>query len=153
MTKTLFEIQDLPNNNLKNNKYKTMNTKIKITYLAFTFIAILVFTISSCGSKKENAAPVIIIEEPEANDTIIVSDSLHVEGKATDDEGLHELSVLVISSTNDTAFRQDPNVHDLKTYTFHYHFKPSTVGIYTLQVTAADHEEKFSTATSNFVVK
>ncbi len=130
-----------------------MKTNIKITFLAFTFIAALVITISSCGDKKENQAPVITIEEPGANDTILLSDSLHVEGKATDDEGIHELSVLVISSTNDTAFRQDPYVHDLKTYTFHYHFKPSAIGSYTLQVTAADHEEESSTATRSFVVK
>lgn len=152
MTKTLFEIQDLPNNNLKNIKYKTMNTKIKIAYLAFTFIAILAFTISSCGSKKENAAPVITIEEPEDGVTIPLTDSAHIEGVVTDDESLHELSIVVVKSTGDTVLEAYPNVHDLKTYSFHYHFHPSTVGNYTLHVTAEDHDSKSATSMRSIIV-
>ena len=113
--------------------------KKHIIFLSLTLIATIAFTISSCA--KKNAAPVIDIQEPLNNEMVTLPDSVHVEGTITDDESLHEASIVIIKSTGDTAFQDYPYVHDLKKYDFHYHFHPSTAGTYTLHVTAADHKE------------
>ena len=125
--------------------------KIQIVFLGLTVLSALAITISSCGAK-ENQAPVIDIEEPADNATVTLPDSLHIEFTATDDESLHEMSVLIIQSTGDTVFRQYPMVHDLKTYTFHAHFPPASTGSYTLQVTAEDHDSESSSASRSFTV-
>ncbi len=126
--------------------------KIQIVFLGLTVVSTLAITISSCGAK-ENQAPVIDIEEPADNTAVVtMPDSLHIEFTATDDESLHEMSVLIIKSTGDTAFQQYPMVHDLKTYTFHSHFPPTSAGSYTLQVTAEDHDSESSSATRTFTV-
>ena len=120
-------------------------------FLALVVIIAITFAVSSCG-QKENQTPVVTIEEPADNDTISVTDSLHIEGTLTDDESLHEASILVIQSTGDTALLEYPYVHDLKTYDYHYHFHPSSVGTYTVKVTAEDHEEKSSTVIRSITV-
>ena len=113
--------------------------KKQIIFLSLTLIATVACTISSCA--KKNAAPVIDIEEPLNNDSTSVGDSLHIEGKITDDESLHEAGIVIIKSTGDTAFQDYPYMHDLKTYNFHYHFHPTSAGTYTVKVIATDHEE------------
>ena len=124
--------------------------KKQIIFLSLTLIATVACTISSCA--KKNAAPVIDIEEPLNNDSTSVGDSLHIEGKITDDESLHEAGIVIIKSTGDTAFQDYPYVHDLKTYNFHYHFHLSTAGTYTLRVTAEDHKEKSTTDSRTITV-
>ena len=128
-----------------------MKSTLKTMLLASTVMATIAFTISSCG-KKENQAPVITINEPADNETVTIPDSMHLEGLVTDDNSLHELSVLIIKSTGDTALQEYPYVHDLKSYIFHYHFHPSSVGTYTLKVTAEDHDAKSTTATRSITV-
>lgn len=125
--------------------------KTQTIILSLTVIAALAFTISSCDPK-QNTAPVIDIEEPLASDTILLGDSVHVEGTVTDDESLHELMVTVTNATGGTVFQSVPTVHDLKTYSFHYHVTPLSTGTHTLTVIAEDHEEKSATATRTFVV-
>ncbi len=125
--------------------------KTQTIFLSLVVITAITFAVSSCG-QKENQSPVVTIEEPLDNDTISVTDSLHIEGSLTDDESLHEASILVIQSTGDTALQEYPYVHDLKTYDYHYHFHPSVVGTYTVKVTAEDHEEKSATTTRTFTV-
>ncbi len=129
-----------------------MKSNIKTVLFGLAIVSALAITISSCNSKKENGAPVITIEEPEDGLTIPLTDSAHIEGVVTDDESLHELSIVVVKSTGDTVLEAYPNVHDLKTYSFHYHFHPSTVGNYTLHVTAEDHDSKSATSTRGIIV-
>ena len=124
--------------------------QIKTILMSLTLITTIAFAISSCA--KKNAAPVVNIEEPTDNEMVALTDSAHIEGTLTDDEELHEASVLVIKSTGDTALQDYPYVHDLKTYSFHYHFHPVTTGTYTLKVTAIDHAENSTTATRTFTV-
>lgn len=116
-----------------------MNSIIKTFFLSLALIATIAFTISSCA--KKNAAPVINIQEPLDNEMVTLPDSFHVEGVITDDENLHEASIVIINSgAGDTALQDYPYVHDLKTYNFHYHFHTSIVGIYKLHVAAEDHK-------------
>ena len=129
-----------------------MKSKIQNALLAIAVTAGVTFAVSSCSKKSENAAPVITLDEPADGESIAVTDSLHVEGKFTDDESLHEASILVVKSTGETAFQQYPYVHDLKTYSFHYHFKPSSDGSYTLKVVVEDHDEKRSEKNVSFTV-
>ncbi|HLP50411.1 MAG TPA: DUF4625 domain-containing protein [Chitinophagales bacterium] len=128
-----------------------MKTTIKTLTTAFILIAALAFTISGC-SKKENMAPVIDIEEPTNNRMISLGDSIHIEGVVTDDESLHEMSVIVTNTANVKVLEEYPTVHELSTYSFHYHFHPMATGTYTLTVTAEDHDGKAGTATRTFMV-
>lgn len=129
-----------------------MKSKIQNALLAIAVTAGVSFAVSSCSKKSENASPVITLVEPADGESIAVTDSLHIEGNFSDDEGLHEASILVVKSTGDTAFQQYPYVHDLKTYSFHYHFKPSSAGSYTLKVVAEDHDEMRSEKNVSFTV-
>ncbi len=121
-----------------------MKVKIQTVVAGFVVLTALVFAVSSCSKKTENQAPVITLSEPGDGESISITDSLHIMGTLTDDESLHEASILVIGSGGDTAFQEYPVVHDLATYTFHYHFHPTHTGNYTLQVTAEDHDEAHS---------
>ncbi len=129
-----------------------MKSKIQNALLAIAVTAGVTFAVSSCSKKSENGAPVITLDEPADGESIAVTDSLHIEGNFTDDEGLHEASILVVKSTGDTAFQQYPYVHDLKTYSFHYHFRPSATGSYTLKVVVEDHDEMRSEKNVSFTV-
>jgi hypothetical protein len=129
-----------------------MKSKVQNAFFALILISAIAVSVSSCSSKKQNRAPVITVEEPDDNAMIALTDSIHIEGTVTDDEGLHEMSVLILKSTGDTAAREYPYVHDLKTYPFHYHFHPSATGTYTLQITAEDHDEKSSIVSRSFMV-
>lgn len=126
-----------------------MKSTIKKTVTVAATLLSLVFIIASCGKKSENQAPVITIAEPANGDSVALTDSMHIEGNMTDDESLHEAAILVIGSTGDTAFQQYPTVHALKTYTFHYHFHPTSVGSYQLKVVATDHDMKSAEKTVN----
>lgn len=111
--------------------------------LAIALIA-LVYTLPSC-KKTENKAPVIVLDEPADGETIAITDSLHIEGTASDDDELHEMSILITSHMGDTVFAQYPTVHAMKTYTFHYHFHPADTGMFHLHVAAEDHEDGLTT--------
>jgi hypothetical protein len=123
---------------------------MKKSTLVFAAVALLLAVFVSSCSKKGNEAPVVTITEPDNNATVALSDSLHIEGKMTDDESLHEAIIVVTNSTGGVVFQAVPTVHDLKTYTFHYHFQPIVVGSYKLSVTAEDHDGKSSTAERDF---
>ena len=114
--------------------------KIETIFLSVVFIAVLTVSISSCSKKNENAAPVVVIDEPTEGAMTMLPDSTHIEGTATDDEELHELSVIVKNHMGVTVFEQYPTVHALPSYSFHYHFATSDTGMYHLHITAADHD-------------
>lgn len=124
---------------------------MKKTFFVLTAVILSLGTyLSSCGDKSNNA-PVVTLTDPENNSTVSLSDSVHIEGKMTDDESLHEASIIIKNTgTGDTVFTQYPTVHDLKTYTFHYHFRPVVVGAYKLSVTTEDHDGKSSVAERDF---
>lgn len=70
----------------------------------------------------------------------MLPDSTHIEGRASDDEELHEMSVIVKDHMGVTVFADYPTVHALPSYSFHYHFATSDTGMYHLHITAADHD-------------
>ena len=108
---------------------------------ALVAVVLLAINFSSCKKKAENQAPVVTLNEPDDNSSIAMGDSLHIEGTASDDEELHEMSVLVVSHMGDTVLSDYPYVHGKKTYDFHYHFHPADTGMFHLHITAEDHEE------------
>ena len=130
--------------------------------IILTTIFISVFTITSlvtsCKKETANKAPEIAILEPTANDTVTISvdPELHVEFTATDDEGLHTLSVKIKTASatlfNDTSAM----VHDLKTYNYHEHYTFSgitTLTPATVEITAEDHDEVITMKTIQVYVK
>lgn len=129
-----------------------MKSKNQIVFFSLFIITGLTLIISSCSKKTEKSAPVIKLDEPADGETVAITDSLHIEGNFSDDEGLHEASILVIKSTGDTAFQQYPYVHDLKSYSFHYHFRPSSAGTYNLNIIVEDHDELRSEKNVSFTV-
>lgn len=125
--------------------------KIKNLFFSVQLLTFFAFTISSCSDKK-NEAPVITLDEPANGETIVLGDSIHIEGMVTDDESLHELMIKVSNSAGATVFQSVPAVHNLKSYTFHHHVTPFSADVHTLTITAADHEEVSSTKTVTFTV-
>lgn len=123
----------------------------KLTGILAITLFILAYTLPSC-KKNENQAPVVVIDEPADGETIALTDSVHIEGTASDDDALHEMSILITSHMGDTVFAQYPTVHALKTYTFHYHFHPADTGMFHLHVAAADHEDAVTTKEVMFTV-
>lgn len=115
-----------------------MNKQILLT--AFIICATIAgFHLSAC-KEKENLPPVIVVDEPTEGAMTMLPDSTHIEGTVTDDDELHEMSVVVKNHMGDTVLAQYPTVHALKTYIFHYHFTTSDTGMYHLYVTAEDHD-------------
>lgn len=123
----------------------------KLTGILAIALLAVVYSLPSC-KKTENKAPVIVLDEPADGESIVLTDSLHIEGTASDDDELHEMSVLVTSHMGDTVFASYPTVHALKTYTFHYHFHPADTGMFHLQIAAADHEDAVTTKEVMFTV-
>lgn len=131
---------------------------MKKTMLLLTSLALvgaITFT-SSCKKKDtDSSAPTLVMDEPADDDTVVVvGDSLHIEGTVTD-ASLHELNIKVTkNSTGATLYNQDPMVHDLTTYFYHYHFAPkaSDTGACTLTVTVSDHSEHTISKTAAFKV-
>lgn len=123
------------------------------TAFYFGILAASLFAVSLTACKKDKStAPLIVISEPDNGASIALSDSLHIEGTLSDDESLHEASVIIKSMAGDTVFSAYPYVHDLKTYNFHYHFHPMNAGMYHLHVNVEDHDENLTTAERSFTV-
>ncbi len=116
---------------------------MKKTVLLFlvTVSAVFILTTQSC-KEKENQAPVVTVDEPTNGETISLGDSIHIEFTATDDEELHEASVIVKSHMGDTVFADYPVVHALKTYSYHEHFVPADTGMFHIHINVADHDDK-----------
>jgi hypothetical protein len=114
---------------------------MKSTFLTIISVVAVVFLVqlTSCR-EKENQNPVIVVDEPTDGAMTILPDSTHIEGTVTDEDALHELSLVIKNHMGDTVFAQYPTVHALKTYNFHYHFATSDTGMYHLHVTAEDHD-------------
>ncbi|MCS6933575.1 MAG: DUF4625 domain-containing protein [Chitinophagales bacterium] len=124
---------------------------MKNIIIIFTVAAALMTgALLSCQKKSE--APSVTITSPANNATIYLGDSLHIEGKLSDDESLHEAAIRVMAPSGDTVMAEYPSVHDLKTYTFHYHYKPLVTGVFLLQVVAEDHDGNRTVQGRNFSV-
>lgn len=133
----------LKTNDLQNNKFTGMKT------ILFTAFALTV-AITSC--KKKSDAPVVSITSPANNSSIVLGDSIHIEGKLTDDKSLHEAAIYVMSPGEDTLLKDYPYVHEKKTHSYHYHYKPDSLGVYLIQVIAEDHDANTTIAARTFSV-
>lgn len=133
----------LKTKNSQNNKFTGMKT-ILVTAFALTV------AITSC--KKNSDAPVVSITSPVNNSSIVLGDSIHIEGKLTDDKSLHEAAIYVMSPGEDTVLKDYPYVHEKKTHSYHYHYKPDSLGVYLLQVIAEDHDGNTTIVARNFSV-
>lgn len=133
----------LKTNALQNNKLTNMKP-------IFIWALAIMLGINSC--KKNSDSPVVTITSPTANAGIVLGDSLHIEGKLTDDKSLHEAAVYIMSPGGDTVMKDYPYVHEKKTHSFHYHYKPDSLGIYLLQVVAEDHDANTTISARNFTV-
>jgi len=120
---------------------------MKTIKLVITFLAISLMALSAC--KKENQAPVVTIEEPAVNDTTANGNELHFEGMATDDNGLHEGRLQILTTSNNTALVDTilPGVHDSKSFMFHVHylFNVTTSTKAIARATFSDHDGKSTT--------
>ena len=125
--------------------------KVSLVSVALVLLSVISI-ISSC--KKKNEAPVIVFNEPAEGEEyhLSIADSIHCEFTVTDDNSLHELSVVCTGPSGDTIFSAAPMVHDLKTYEFHGHPHPTVVGAHHIIVTAEDHDGAVTTGTRNVSV-
>ena len=123
----------------------------KTILFSAAIVAVATITlISSCGHK--NAAPVVTLDEPADAGVFTVGDTVHVEGDLTDDESLHEASILFFRAGVDTPLAEYPYVHDLKSYHFHHHVPVMNAGSYQVQVVAEDHDGESATKTVTVTV-
>lgn len=83
---------------------------MKIQYFAVLAIAALVFV--SC--KKDKEAPVITFEEPAETDMFSVGDTIHFHGMVSDNEGMHEVHVTLVNTSDNDAelWSTGGHVHD-----------------------------------------
>ncbi|MFN8287930.1 MAG: DUF4625 domain-containing protein [Chitinophagales bacterium] len=115
--------------------------------LFFTLLMVsagFLFTIQACKDK-ENQAPVITLAEPADGEMVMLGDSVHIEFTATDDEELHEASVIIKSHMGDTVYAEYPMVHGLKTYDYHEHYHPVDTGMFHINIAVSDHDDKTTT--------
>jgi DNA polymerase III alpha subunit len=132
-----------------------MNSLIK--FLTFSFIVLAIGCKKHEHNTNDQVKPILTIEEPMVNDTLILSvdPEVHIEFTATDNEGLHELNVLLIKNNTDTILNDNPSVHDLKSYAYHEHVVPTGItNIVSMKViiSAEDHGENKEVKTVDFFV-
>ena len=89
-----------------------------ILILAITATAIITFNLTSC-SKKDKENPVITLLEPSMNDTFSMAtkDSMHLDFKATDNDGLHDVTINITNASGTNVFT---NTDDVDNTTYHY---------------------------------
>jgi len=109
---------------------------------------VLPFLVLTAGCKNEPDkvinAPLVVIDQPVPVATYHNNDTLLIQGTLSDDDELHEASVM-IRTTTDTLFSFDPFVHELQTYpldTFWIVNGMSTSTPSFLTVIAANHHDK-----------
>lgn len=103
-------------------------------------ITLSLFLLAASCKKGKNEAPEITIASPTANQAFTAGATVNVSGTATDDEALHEASVLVIAPANDTILKEYPTVHSEASYSFNYSITATNTGTYQVQVVFADHD-------------
>lgn len=135
-----------------NKKYNMKHTLI----LAITATAIITFNLTSC-SKKDKENPVITLLEPSMNDTFSMAtkDSVHLEFKATDNDGLHDVTINITNASGTNVFTNTDDV-DSTTYHFDQYFHATNIAaptVFTLKIDAEDHSGNAANKTLIFVVK
>ena len=119
---------------------------MKKTTFLFNIIAVtlVIGSFSSCKKEHEHSAPIIVLESPINNQTFILGDTVHIEGTATDENELHEMSIFIKNHTGDTLFSDYPYVHAMNSHNFHYHYLPTDTGMFHIHITASDHDNQLS---------
>lgn len=126
--------------------------KRKILFWGTVAVVAAIFYTASCGKKHGQSAPVITVNSPQLNDSIVVSDTVNISITATDDESLHEMSVIIKTPAGDTVFAEYPYVHALKTFAFTGYFHANSIGIYHLHVSAIDHDNERTNKEISFYI-
>jgi|SRR6478736_1455356 len=105
-----------------------------------TFLTLLfVVFISSCSkSSGDDAAPVIVINSPQANATVAADAVIAVSATITDEDEIHEVHLDIINKTTneDFHFHYHP---DVKTFNINETFTATAGTTYKIQVEADDH--------------
>jgi hypothetical protein len=124
--------------------------------LAITATAIITFNLTSC-SKKDKENPVITLLEPSMNDTFSMAtkDSVHLDFKATDNDGLHDVTINITNASGTNVFT---NTDDVDNTTYHYdqYFHATNIAaptVFTLKIDAEDHSGNMANKTVIFVIK
>ena len=123
-----------------------------IIFLSIILGSILLIN-NSC--KKANQAPEITVDEPAINQVYnisLIGTEVHIEGTATDDEGLHSGFLSIIRNSDSAVMfsYELPSVHDTKSYDFHEHYEPidsTIIGNTPMKVYVKfeDHEDLLTT--------
>lgn len=108
------------------------------TILFFFSMALLVFY--GCN-KKANKAPELTITSPTEWQSFGLGATVPIAGTATDDEALHECSIVVTNQLGDTVYTNYPTVHAQKSFTIGYSFTALDTGTHHLSALFEDHEE------------
>lgn len=107
--------------------------------LHFFFFAILVLLILFCHTnckKKENAAPVISINKPKANQQFIIGDTINISGYVSDDVEVKSISVSIVNA-------QSISISSAENYTINKEYSDFSI-YYCPIITEALNSESYS---------
>jgi hypothetical protein len=142
-------------------KTKIMKT-INFKTLTYTLILFIYVISPSCKKDKENDEhlheelenpPTIIINSPTENQNFSVGDTIVLSGETTDDS-LHELSVSLKNPEGLARIQENPEVHDLASYSFEYSYvlTAGDLGTNIVMVVSVNHTELSTTKMVNINV-
>ncbi|HRN93262.1 MAG: hypothetical protein M9931_01740 [Chitinophagales bacterium] len=127
-----------------------MNKKLRLPLFGMPLLITILFAVASCT--KENKAPVITFEEPEAGTITTIPNETHIEGSVTDDDGLKDIRVYVFNTAMDTLMNEYLDAAGAKEKRFHYHYMATIAGSYTATVAATDLKGVSATKSVKFTV-
>ena len=126
----------------------------KMKNLLYLTIALLIISCHAHDEADVNA-PKLTITAPTKGDFVKNNTDMKISGTITD-ESLHELSIKILTKSNNTVlFTSTPEVHDKTSYSINETWKPSltadTTQVY-LAVEVYDHNDNKSADTISFNV-
>ena len=104
----------------------------------FLILLFVVFITSCSKSSGDNAAPVIVINSPQANATVAADAVVAVSATITDDGEIHETHLDITNKTTNEVMHYHYHP-DVKTFTLNETFTAVTGTTYKIEVESDDH--------------
>ena len=124
---------------------------MKKMILSAVALSIAIMSVSSC-KKEETPTATITFNEPLANDTILIGDSLHVEGTITGTGELHGYTLSITNKTSGAVLYTGSASNHSDSYAFHEHWLNNVSSTSNIEVKVEvelDHDGNKSSKTLN----
>ncbi len=114
--------------------------------------AVVLLTVGSCN-KKDNKSPELTISSPTEWQSFALNSNVNITGVATDNNALHEGTVIVTNFKGDTVYANYPTVHSLQSFDINYSFAAADTGAHHLIILFEDHDEAQVIKEVTFIVQ